>query len=171
MFPTYLCLRILASRGNQDANFLRHLRARRVYDSSARHLLELVGSLENLELDLETYKKILNIVHVGKFYYWILDVSTATVAFTSPEIANVLGYTPEEFTMSLFFQIIHPDDVSYFINFENKVVEFFYSLDIDRIFKYKVRSEKYAVQPITEKVKNNLKACQKLIEGGYKIIR
>ena len=100
-----------------------------------------VGKEINLELDLETYKKILNIVHVGKFYYWILDVSTASVAFTSPEIANVLGYTPEEFTMSLFFQIIHPDDVSYFINFENKVVEFFYSLDIVRIFKYKVRSD------------------------------
>jgi len=98
-----------------------------------------VGKEISLELDLETYKKILNIIHVGEFYYWILDVATTTIEFTSPNIANVLGYTPEEFTMSLFFQIIHPDDVSYFINFENKVAEFFFSLDIVRVFKYKVR--------------------------------
>ncbi len=92
-------------------------------------------------MDLEIYKKILNIVHVGNFYYWILDVASTTIKFTSPDIANVLGYTPEEFMMNLFFQIIHPDDVSYFINFENKVAEFFFSLDIVRIFKYKVRSD------------------------------
>jgi DNA-binding CsgD family transcriptional regulator len=98
-----------------------------------------IGKEINLELDLETYKKILNIVHVGRYYYWILDVATATIEFTSPDIINVLGYSPKEFTMDLFFKIIHPDDVSYFINFENKVVEFFFSLDVDKVFKYKVR--------------------------------
>lgn len=32
-------------------------------------------------------------------------------------------------------------------------------------------SRKDAIQPLTEKVKNNFQACQKLIEKGYKIIR
>ena len=100
-----------------------------------------IGKEINLELDLKTYKKIINIIHVGEFYYWILDIPSAEITMTSPNVIDVLGYTPEEFTMSLFFQIIHPDDVSYFINFENKVAEFFFSLDIVRIFKYKVRSD------------------------------
>jgi DNA-binding CsgD family transcriptional regulator len=100
-----------------------------------------VGKEINLELDLETYKKIINILHVGAFYYWVLDVPSAEITFISPNIINVLGYTPEEFTTSMFFQSIHPDDVTYFLNFENKISEFFFSLDPVRIFKYKVRSD------------------------------
>jgi len=100
-----------------------------------------VGKEINLELDLEAYKKIINILHVGEFYYWVLDIPSAEITFTSQNVTNVLGCAPEEFTTSLFFQSIHPDDVTYFLNFENKVAEFFFSLDPVRIFKYKVRSD------------------------------
>lgn len=100
-----------------------------------------VGKEINIELDLEIYKKIVNIVQVGEFYYWILDIPSAEITMTSSNILNVLGYQPEEFTTSLFFQSIHPDDVTYFLNFESKIAEFFFSLDTVRIFKYKVRSD------------------------------
>jgi len=100
-----------------------------------------IGKEINLELDLDIYKKIINIIHVGEYYYWILDIPSAEITFTSPNVTNVLGCAPEEFTTSLFFQSIHPDDVTYFLNFESKVAEFFFSLDTVRIFKYKVRSD------------------------------
>ncbi len=52
-----------------------------------------------------------------------------------------------------------------------QIAKIVYPDDYKKLVKYKCHSEKYAVAPVTEKVKNNLKACQKLIEGGYKIIR
>jgi len=97
------------------------------------------GKEINLDIDLAVYSKLLNIMYEGDFYYWILDIPSTTVEFVSQDIFNILGYTQEEFTSSLFFQIIHPDDVPYFLNFETKVGEFFNSLDVSRIFNYKVR--------------------------------
>jgi DNA-binding CsgD family transcriptional regulator len=97
------------------------------------------GKRINLELDLEVYRKLLNIIYEGEFYYWILDIPSAKVEYASPNVYDILGYTQDEFTLDLFFQIIHPNDVSFFLNFETKVGEFFNSLDAKRVFNYKVR--------------------------------
>lgn len=52
-----------------------------------------------------------------------------------------------------------------------EIARIVYPEEYEKLLKYKSRSEKYAVLPVTEKVNNSLKACQKLIDGGYKIIR
>ena len=53
-----------------------------------------------------------------------------------------MGYTLEEFTLGFFFSnVIHPDDAQFYVNFENKVVEFFNTLTVENIFKYKVQYE------------------------------
>ena len=98
------------------------------------------GEEINLELELELHKEMLNIIHVGHFYYYIFDIPNMTLPFVSESITDILGYTPEEFTPSFFFtQVIHPTDVQYYVNFENKVMEFFNTLTVDNIFKYKVQ--------------------------------
>jgi len=97
------------------------------------------GKEINMKIDLETYRKLLNIVSVGPFYYYIFDLENASILFVSPGITEVLGYSPEQFTPDFFFKIIHPDDVQSFINFGKKSVEFFKTIVPEDIFKYKVR--------------------------------
>ena len=97
------------------------------------------GKEINLEVDLEAYRKLLNIVSVGPFYYYIFDLQNASIQFVSPGITEVLGYSPEQFTPEFLFQIIHPDDAPAFINFGKKSVEFFNSIAPEDIFSYKVR--------------------------------
>ena len=97
------------------------------------------GKEINMNFDLETYRKLLNIVSVGPFYYYIFDLQSSSILFVSQGITEVLGYTPEQFTPEFFFQIIHPDDVQSFINFGKKTIEFFNTLTSETIFRYKVR--------------------------------
>ena len=111
----------------------------------ALHIWEDVirdGKEIRLELDLEIHKKMLNLIHIGPFYYYIFDIQSSSLIFVSPSVTEVLGYTLEEFTLGFFFSnVIHPDDVQFYINFENKVAEFFNTLTVDNIFKYKVQYE------------------------------
>jgi DNA-binding CsgD family transcriptional regulator len=97
------------------------------------------GKEINMKIDLETYRKLLNIVSVGPFYYYVFDLQNASIQFVSPGITEVLGYNPEQFTPEFFFQIIHPDDAPAFINFGKKSVQFFNSIAPEDIFSYKVR--------------------------------
>jgi PAS domain-containing protein len=111
----------------------------------ARHIWQDVirdGKEIRLELDLEIHKKMLNLIHIGPFYYYIFDIPNMALSFVSESITEILGYTPEEFTLAFFFtQLLHPDDVQYYVNFENKVAEFFNTLTVENIFKYKVQYE------------------------------
>lgn len=111
--------------------------------NQAQHIWEGLirdGKEIRLELELDIHKKLLSIIHVGHFYYYIFDLQNTTIPFVSESIMDVLGYTPKQFTAEFFFtQVIHPDDVPFFVNFENKVVEFFNTLTLDTIFNYKVQ--------------------------------
>jgi DNA-binding CsgD family transcriptional regulator len=103
------------------------------------HSIIRSGNELNLALDLDMYKKLLNIISVGPFYYYIFDLKAGIIEFVSPDITSILGYSPEQFTPEFFFEIIHPDDVQAFISFGKKTNEFFKCLKGDKIFKYKVR--------------------------------
>lgn len=98
------------------------------------------GKEIKLGLELDIHKRLLNVIHVGRFYYYIFDVQNTTTPFVSESIIDMMGYRPEEFSPEFFFtQMLHPDDVQYYVNFENKVAEFFSTLTVDNIFKYKVQ--------------------------------
>ncbi|MDO9153857.1 MAG: LuxR C-terminal-related transcriptional regulator [Paludibacter sp.] len=97
------------------------------------------GKKIDLGLELEIYKKILNITHVGDYYFYVFDLATVEFEFVSPNMTNILGYTEKEFTVELFIQLIHPDDLPYFLSFEKKGSEFFNTLAPAEYFKYKVR--------------------------------
>lgn len=95
--------------------------------------------LNEVELELEVHKKLLNIFQVGDYYYYIFNIKDSKFDFISKEVENVLGYKPEELDVSTFINKIHPDDQPWFLNIENKVVEFFSQLQTEQIPNYKVR--------------------------------
>ena len=98
-----------------------------------------VGNKINLVLELEMYNKIISITQIGDYYFYIFNLATAQLEYVSPNMTNILGYSENEFTTELFIQLIHPDDLPYFLSFEKKVSEFFTNLTPTGYFKYKVR--------------------------------
>ncbi|MFC5411471.1 hypothetical protein ACFPMF_19265 [Larkinella bovis] len=57
---------------------------------------------------------------------------------TSESVTGVLGIQPEEFTIPYALSRLYPEDISYFINFGNKVTEFFRRLPPGKVLSYKV---------------------------------
>ncbi len=92
-----------------------------------------------LQFDPENYKKLINIFHVGDYYYYVFNLQRAEFDMVSPEVEQVLGYPASTMNIPTFLNGIHPEDAPWFLNFENKVMQFFTSLRADQILKYKVR--------------------------------
>ncbi|RXK80904.1 LuxR C-terminal-related transcriptional regulator [Filimonas effusa] len=94
---------------------------------------------ESVSFELEIHKKLINIFHVGQHYYYILNIPTSEMEFVSEPVMEMLGLSsPEAFSVSYVFDHIHPEDRTYFIEFEAAVAEFFNRLRPEQVLKYKV---------------------------------
>lgn len=94
-----------------------------------------------LSQQLELHKKLLNIFQAGRYYYMVFNVYETELEFISPEITDVLGYEPNEMNAMFFLNSIHPDDKPYFLNFENRLTEFFQLLPLDKRGSYKFQHD------------------------------
>jgi DNA-binding CsgD family transcriptional regulator len=92
----------------------------------------------DFSLPLKIHKKLLSVFHVGEYYYYVFNVKKSVFELISDEIQPVLGYDPGKVDVPFFLSNIHPDDQPYFLNFENKVTEFFSTLIPGQILNYKV---------------------------------
>ncbi|MGJ7030018.1 LuxR C-terminal-related transcriptional regulator [Niabella hirudinis] len=100
---------------------------------------ETVPNLEQLQQQVEHYKRLLSIFHAGNYYYQVFNIYTSCFDLVSPEVKNVLGYEPREYEVGFLMSIIHPDDKPYVLNFEYKIVEFFKTLSFEKVSRYKVQ--------------------------------
>lgn len=92
-----------------------------------------------LEIEVEIYKKMLDIFQVGEYCYFIFCPPETRIEFPNASVTDLLGYTPEEFTLELFLEIIHPDDLQNYLNFEATITEFWQNLPSQKVMKYKTR--------------------------------
>ncbi len=97
------------------------------------------AKIDELHFELEVHKRLLNIFQVGDFYYMIFNLIDSRFDVVSESIRDVLGYEPKDVNVPFFLSNIHPDDQPWFLNFENKVVEFFQKLRPEQIPNYKIR--------------------------------
>lgn len=95
--------------------------------------------LNEVLLELEVRKKLLNIFQVGDYYYYIVNLKSMQFDLVSKELESVLGYKAIEQDLYSLLNKIHPDDQPWFLNIENKAVEFFSKLSLAQIPNYKVR--------------------------------
>lgn len=102
-----------------------------------------------MTLELELHKRLLNIFQAGDYYYLIFNIYRGAIEFVSEGIIDVLGYTSNELTALFLMDNIHPDDKSYFLDFEYQITEFFKPLPYDKVKSYKVQYD-YRI-----KAKNN----------------
>ena len=112
------------------------------FDDVKKHWYEIAKHTtldDNFSFELEIHKKLLNFFHIGPYYYYIFNCTTAEVEFTSQSVKQVLGLsTAEDFSINHLLDIIHPEDLHYFYDFESKVTHFFTTLPPDKVLKYKV---------------------------------
>jgi DNA-binding CsgD family transcriptional regulator len=94
------------------------------------------GNGENIPITI--HKKLLDIFHVGEYYYFILNVQRSAFEMISEEVETVLGYSRAEANIGFLLGQIHPDDQPFFLDFENTVADFFLSLSPEQILNYKV---------------------------------
>lgn len=95
--------------------------------------------ITNELFDIGVYKSMLDIFQVGDYFYFLLNVRKSKFEFVSPEIVNVLGYPIEFIDVAFFVNLMHPDDLPVFLNFEAAVERFFNDLDGGKYFNYKVQ--------------------------------
>ncbi|MFC4162717.1 LuxR C-terminal-related transcriptional regulator [Epilithonimonas zeae] len=100
---------------------------------------ETIPDTEQLHKQIEWYKRLLNVFHAGDYFYYVFNMYTTEFDVISDNISEILGYNSNEITVTLFMEIIHPDDRSYFLSFESKVVEFFKTLPFEKAKYYKVQ--------------------------------
>jgi DNA-binding CsgD family transcriptional regulator len=102
---------------------------------------QIINQDEQNKLALELSNRLIHFFQPGDFYYYLFNVSTTQFEFISPGIEKVLGYKPEDIDLDFFFDKFHPEDMKLYVNFENEVGKFLYSLPKEKMFKYKIRMD------------------------------
>lgn len=92
-----------------------------------------------LKLELEVYKKLLNFFQVGEYFYVVFNLTIANLEYVSPNVEKILGYKSSEINLESYFNLIHPDDQPWFGNFENESAKFLTTLTREQLFNYKVQ--------------------------------
>ena len=96
------------------------------------------GLTEPIDLSQqELITRYMDVFHFGDYFYLIFNTHKAEIEYVHPSIKHVLGYTAEEFCLSLVIDSIHPEDLPYFYHYEQSAVLFFSGLKKDLVFKYK----------------------------------
>lgn len=88
---------------------------------------------------INTTKDILNLFSVGSYYYYFFDIKNIEFDYISQEITTVLGYEQEGFRAKNILENIHPDDMHYFLKFEEACIKFFRQIGTENFSKYKVQ--------------------------------
>jgi DNA-binding CsgD family transcriptional regulator len=97
------------------------------------------GAMETeLQFELEVHRRLLNFFQVGDYYYFIFNIKETVLELVSQEVTAVLGYKPAEFDIPLLMSIIHPDDQSWFLTYESKATEYFFTKALGNPADYKI---------------------------------
>lgn len=105
-----------------------------------RNVWDNIPSVGNKKHSSLIKKHILNVdefLHTGESMYVLFNTFTEKVEDVSKQIRKILGFDKEEFTMEVFFQNIHPEDLPFIMNYEQTAVDFFKQLNEDHRLSYK----------------------------------
>lgn len=94
---------------------------------------------KNELLQFQLYHKFLKLFQINESYCFVFLPGISEIEYCSDNVLQLLGYTPEEFTIEVFLQSIHPDDFPTFMRFERAVVTFKKKLPVSELMNYKSR--------------------------------
>jgi DNA-binding CsgD family transcriptional regulator len=106
-----------------------------LYNSHSNYLAQ--ESLTNFNIDVKALLS--NLFSPGPSFYYIIDSPTLSITLLSKGIENILDITQEEFTVEKVIELIHPDDVSWFLRCEDVVAYFLKNcVSPEHIVNYKI---------------------------------
>lgn len=94
-------------------------------------------------------------------YFFIFDCFENTILFTNLSFETITGYTPDQLNLEFLLKIIHPDDLSYFFECEERFLEFTNKLSFNEHFKY-THSYSYRIKTKDKKYIRIVQECQAL---------
>ena len=75
----------------------------------------------------------------GPHYYYVIDSPTLTIDYVSPNVEELLGIRPDEFSFEKFMEVLHPDDIDYFLRCEDMVADFLTNrISPQQVTRYKI---------------------------------
>lgn len=105
-----------------------------------RNVWNKIPSVGNKKHSSLIKNHILNVdefLHTGESMYVLFNTFTEKVEDVSKQIRKILGFDKEDFTMEVFFQNIHPEDLPFIMNYEETAVDFFVHLEEGHRLSYK----------------------------------
>jgi len=144
---------------SEEKNHFR-LTAQKIWNTAVKNKNKYAKEIDG---ELETHKRLLNLHQIGKFYYFVFDIFQGGFDYVSESVKDVLGYDSDEMNTTMFLDNVHPDDKSYLLNFEFMSIQFFKELPFDKIAKYKAQYD------FRVKGKNNtyIRVLQQVIQIDY----
>jgi DNA-binding NarL/FixJ family response regulator len=76
------------------------------------------------ELYLDIIDQVANMFAAGSFYYYVFNFETLEMEFVHEGIKEVLGITPQEFSVPELFEIMHPEDSEMMHKKEQEAINF-----------------------------------------------
>lgn len=90
------------------------------------------------DFEIQVYKKLLDIFHVGPYYYFVFNVPKVQMEFVSDSVTEVLGIEADMFTPGTIFDRMDDEDRALFLHNEKCVSDFFKNMAWEDFFNYKV---------------------------------
>lgn len=80
-----------------------------------------------------------NLFCPGPYYYYIIDSPTLTLDLVSESTRDLLGIDSKDLTLNRFIDLIHPDDLDFFMRCEDVVAHFLKNcISPDKMVNYKI---------------------------------
>lgn len=86
---------------------------------------------------LELYRRLLDLFHVGSHYYYIFNCGTGDFEYLDEKATILTGHPQEVISPQFLVSQLHPEDVSYFLNYESAITDFYLNLPVEKMLHYK----------------------------------
>src|SRR5690606_15496853 len=75
----------------------------------------------------------------GPHFYYVINSPTLTLDYVSASVSDIFGIEPDDFSFQGFVDIIHPDDMEFFLKCEHLVADFLTNkIEPNKVVKYKI---------------------------------
>lgn len=97
-------------------------------------------SAKNVKHEINEFNRLItSIFSPGAHYYYVVDFFDRELKQVSSSIKSILGLNPETVTFDDIINSIHPEDLTFVSQAEEKAINYFYTvLGKEKVLKYKV---------------------------------
>ncbi|WP_413532431.1 LuxR C-terminal-related transcriptional regulator [Empedobacter brevis] len=84
-----------------------------------------INSEDNNDFNtIDEFLQVYGSLSIGEYFMYIIDPNKGTFEYVSSQAESILGYKLEEYSAELCVQMVHPEDLEYVIDIQNKISNF-----------------------------------------------